>query len=72
MPLPRVRGGFCAPPLRACGEVVPTGSGGGSSGEAPPGVIDAVTGGRATLSLAIYVAAFVALGAVLVRRRDVT
>jgi ABC-type transport system involved in multi-copper enzyme maturation permease subunit len=46
--------------------------GGGSSGEAPPGVIDAVTGGRATLSLAIYVAAFVALGAVLVRRRDVT
>jgi hypothetical protein len=35
-------------------------------------VIDAVTGGRATLSLAIYVAAFVALGALLVRRRDVT
>jgi ABC-2 type transport system permease protein len=46
--------------------------GGGSSGEAPPGVIDAVTGGRATLSLAIYVAAFVALGALLIRRRDVT
>ena len=46
--------------------------GGGSSGEAPPGVIDAVTGGRATLSLALYVAAFIAAGAVLVRRRDVT
>jgi ABC-type transport system involved in multi-copper enzyme maturation permease subunit len=46
--------------------------GGGSSGEAPPGVIDAVAGGRATLSLALYVAAFVAAGAVLMRRRDVT
>lgn len=46
--------------------------GGGSSGEAPPGVVDAVTGGRATLSLALYVAAFVAAGALLVRRRDVT
>jgi ABC-2 type transport system permease protein len=46
--------------------------GGGSSGEAPPGVIDAVTGGRAALSLALYLAAFVATGAVLVRRRDVT
>jgi ABC-2 type transport system permease protein len=46
--------------------------GGGSSGEAPPGVVDAVTGGRATLSLAVYVAAFIALGALLVRRRDVT
>jgi ABC-2 type transport system permease protein len=46
--------------------------GGGSSGEAPPGVIDAVTGGRATLSLALYVAAFVAADAVLMRRRDVT
>ena len=46
--------------------------GGGSSGEAPPGVVDAVTGGRATLSLALYVAAFLAAGAVLVRRRDVT
>jgi ABC-2 type transport system permease protein len=45
--------------------------GGGSSGEAPPGVIDAVAGGRATLSLAIYVAAFAVLGALLVRRRDV-
>jgi ABC-2 type transport system permease protein len=45
--------------------------GGGASGEAPPGVIDAVTGGRATLALAIYVAAFAAAGALLVRRRDV-
>jgi ABC-2 type transport system permease protein len=48
------------------------GPGGGASGEAPPGVIDAVTGGRATLSLALYVAAFVTVGALLVRRRDVT
>ncbi|HJT99890.1 MAG TPA: ABC transporter permease subunit, partial [Actinomycetes bacterium] len=31
--------------------------GGGSSGEAPPGVTDAVTGGRATLGLALYVLA---------------
>ena len=46
--------------------------GGGSSGEPPPGVVDAVTGGRATLSLAVYVAAFIAVGALLVRRRDVT
>jgi ABC-2 type transport system permease protein len=46
--------------------------GGGSSGEAPPGVVDAVAGGRATLSLALYVAAFVSVGALLVRRRDVT
>jgi ABC-2 type transport system permease protein len=45
--------------------------GGGASGEAPPGVIDAVTGGRATLALALYVAAFAAVGAFLVRRRDV-
>jgi ABC-2 type transport system permease protein len=45
--------------------------GGGSSGQAPPGVIDAVTGGRATLSLALYVAAFALAGALLVRRRDV-
>jgi ABC-2 type transport system permease protein len=45
--------------------------GGGSSGEAPPGVIDAVTGGRATLSLALFVAAFAIAGAFLVRRRDV-
>jgi len=45
--------------------------GGGSGGDAPPGVIDAVTGGRATLSLALYVAAFAAAGALLLRRRDV-
>jgi ABC-2 type transport system permease protein len=45
--------------------------GGGSSGEAPPGVIDAVTGGRATLGLVLYVAAFAAAGGFLVRRRDV-
>jgi ABC-2 type transport system permease protein len=45
--------------------------GGGTSGQAPPGVIDAVTGGRATLSLALYVAAFAVAGALLVRRRDV-
>jgi ABC-2 type transport system permease protein len=45
--------------------------GGGASGEAPPGVIDAVTGGQATLALALYVAAFAAVGAFLVRRRDV-
>jgi ABC-2 type transport system permease protein len=45
--------------------------GGGSGGEAPPGVVDAVTGGRAALSLALYVAAFAAAGAWLVRRRDV-
>jgi ABC-2 type transport system permease protein len=45
--------------------------GGGAGGEAPPGVIDAVTGGRATLGLAIYVVAFAAAGALLVRRRDV-
>jgi ABC-2 type transport system permease protein len=46
--------------------------GGGASGEAPPGVTAAVAGGRATLALALYVAAFAAAGAVLLRRRDVT
>ena len=46
--------------------------GGGSSGEAPPGVIDAVSGGRATLALGVYVLGFAVLGALLVRRRDVT
>ena len=46
--------------------------GGGSSGEAPPGVADAVGGGRATLALVLYVAAFAAAGALLLRRRDVT
>jgi ABC-2 type transport system permease protein len=45
--------------------------GGGATGEAPPGVVDAVTGGRATLALALYLAAFAAAGALLVRRRDV-
>jgi ABC-2 type transport system permease protein len=45
--------------------------GGGTSGEPPPGVIDAVAAGRATLALALYVAAFAAVGAALVRRRDV-
>src|SRR5215216_5423894 len=45
--------------------------GGGSSGEAPPGVTDAVTGGRATLGLALYVLAFAVAGAALIRRRDV-
>jgi ABC-2 type transport system permease protein len=48
------------------------GPGGGASGDAPPGVVDAVTGSRATLALAIYVAGFAAAGALLVRRRDVT
>jgi ABC-2 type transport system permease protein len=46
--------------------------GGGSSGDAPPGVTGAVAGGRATLALLVYVAAFAAAGAALVRRRDVT
>jgi ABC-2 type transport system permease protein len=46
--------------------------GGGASGQAPPGVSDAVAGGRATLALVCYVAAFAAAGAALVRRRDVT
>jgi ABC-2 type transport system permease protein len=46
--------------------------GGGASGEPPPGVVDAVTGGRATVALAVYVAAFASVGALLIRRRDVT
>jgi ABC-type transport system involved in multi-copper enzyme maturation permease subunit len=45
--------------------------GGGSSGEAPPGVIDAVSGGRATLALGVYVLGFALLGGLLFRRRDV-
>ena len=45
--------------------------GGGASGDAPPGVTDAVTGGRATLGLALYVIAFAVAGAALIRRRDV-
>jgi hypothetical protein len=35
-------------------------------------VVDAVSGGRATLALVVYVAAFAAAGALLIRRRDVT
>jgi ABC-2 type transport system permease protein len=46
--------------------------GGGATGDAPPGVTGAVAGGRATLALVLYVAAFAAAGAALVRRRDVT
>jgi ABC-2 type transport system permease protein len=45
--------------------------GGGSSGEPPPGVIDAVSGGRASIALATYVLGFAVAGALLVRRRDV-
>ena len=46
--------------------------GGGASGEPPPGVIDAVSGGRASIALATYVLGFAVAGALLVRRRDVT
>jgi ABC-2 type transport system permease protein len=46
--------------------------GGGASGEPPPGVIDAVSGGRAGIALATYVLGFAVVGALLVRRRDVT
>jgi ABC-2 type transport system permease protein len=46
--------------------------GGGASGEPPPGVVDAVSGGRASIALATYVAGFAVAGALLVRRRDVT
>jgi ABC-2 type transport system permease protein len=45
--------------------------GGGASGEPPPGVIDAVSGGRAGIALATYVLGFAVAGALLVRRRDV-
>jgi ABC-2 type transport system permease protein len=45
---------------------------GPGSGEPAPGVVDAVTGTRATVALALYIAAFAAAGAYLVRRRDVT
>lgn len=45
--------------------------GGGASGEPPPGVIDAVSGGRAGIALATYVLGFAVVGALLVRRRDV-
>ena len=46
--------------------------GGGASGEPPPGVIDAVSGGRASIALATYVLGFAVAGALLARRRDVT
>jgi ABC-2 type transport system permease protein len=46
--------------------------GGGASGEPPPGVVDAVSGGRASIALVTYVAGFAVAGALLVRRRDVT
>jgi len=45
--------------------------GGGATGDAPPGVTDAVAGGRASLALVLYLAAFAAAGAALLRRRDV-
>jgi ABC-2 type transport system permease protein len=45
---------------------------GPGSGDAAPGVIGAVTGTRATVALVVYVAAFAAAGAYLLRRRDVT
>jgi ABC-2 type transport system permease protein len=45
---------------------------GPGSGDAAPGVVDAVSGTRATVALAVYVAAFAAAGAYLLRRRDVT
>jgi ABC-2 type transport system permease protein len=45
---------------------------GPGSGEAAPGVVDAVSGTRATVALAVYVAMFAAVGAYLLRRRDVT
>jgi ABC-2 type transport system permease protein len=45
---------------------------GSGSGDAAPGVIGAVTGTRATIALVVYVAAFAAAGAYLLRRRDVT
>ena len=45
---------------------------GPGTGEAAPGVVDAVSGTRATVALAVYVAIFAAAGAYLLRRRDVT
>jgi ABC-2 type transport system permease protein len=45
---------------------------GPGSGEAAPGVADAVGGARAGLSLAVYVALFAVVGGYLLRRRDVT
>jgi ABC-2 type transport system permease protein len=45
---------------------------GPGSGDAAPGVANAVSGTRATVALAVYVAVFAAAGAYLLRRRDVT
>jgi hypothetical protein len=42
-----------------------------ASGEPPPGVTDAVSGGRALLTLVCYVAVFIAVSAFAVRRREV-
>jgi ABC-2 type transport system permease protein len=44
---------------------------GSAPGEPPPGVTDAVSGGRALLTLLCYAAVFVAASALAVRRRDV-
>lgn len=41
-------------------------------GEPPPGVVDAVSGTRAAVTLAAYLALFAVAGAALLRRRDVT
>jgi hypothetical protein len=45
---------------------------GGGAGEPPPGVVDAVTGTRALVTLVAYLAVFAAGGALLLRRRDVS
>jgi ABC-2 type transport system permease protein len=45
---------------------------GPGSGDPAPGVVDAVGGTRAVLSLAVYVAVFMVAGGWLLRRRDVT
>jgi ABC-2 type transport system permease protein len=44
----------------------------GDPGDVAPGVTDAVTGTRATITLVLYLALFVAAGASLLRRQDVT
>lgn len=44
----------------------------GNPGDVAPGVTDAVTGTRATVTLVLYLALFVAAGASLLRRQDVT